>query len=113
MPLRITVGLSRKVGEPHYGSRGASLNLELEVDAGLFARPTKLRERLRKVFALVRTSLVEELEAGKVCESLPAEPSCAPTSKPGAAMNGKGEANGQHPAAARSATPLQIKATGM
>jgi hypothetical protein len=29
--LKLNAGLSRKVGEPDYGSRGASVNLELEV----------------------------------------------------------------------------------
>ncbi len=35
MPMKLNVGLSRKVGEPNYGSRGASVNLELELDAAL------------------------------------------------------------------------------
>jgi hypothetical protein len=28
--MKLNVGLSRKVGEPNYGSRGASVNLELD-----------------------------------------------------------------------------------
>ena len=33
MALKLTVGVSRKVGLPAFGSVGASRNLELEVDA--------------------------------------------------------------------------------
>ncbi len=29
--IRLDVGLSRKVGEPDFGSRGASVNLDIEL----------------------------------------------------------------------------------
>jgi hypothetical protein len=65
MPLRLNVGLSRKVGEPNYGSRGASINLELELDGALASKPHKLQERIRQLFGLVRASLAEELQGGR------------------------------------------------
>ena len=34
--LRLNVGTNRKIGQPDYGSAGASCNLELELDTGLF-----------------------------------------------------------------------------
>ena len=61
MPLRLNVGASRKVTDNNYGSRGASVNLELELDTSLVAEPQKLQERIRDLFDLVRTSLAEEL----------------------------------------------------
>jgi hypothetical protein len=61
MPLRVNVGLSKKVGEENFGSRGASVNLELELDSNLANEPGKLQERIRQLFGLVRTSLAEEL----------------------------------------------------
>src|SRR5439155_7086344 len=64
MPLRLNVGLNRKVGEVNYSSRGASVNLELELDGALVAEPQKLHERIRQLFGLVRTALAEELNGG-------------------------------------------------
>lgn len=32
--IRLNVGLNRKVGEPNYGSRGASINLDVELATG-------------------------------------------------------------------------------
>src|SRR5262245_46559043 len=61
MPLKINVGLSRKIGEANYGSRGASVHVELEADSTLVSEPAKFQQRIREVFSLVRASLAEEL----------------------------------------------------
>jgi hypothetical protein len=61
MPLKLNVGLSRKVGESNYGSRGASVNVEMELESALVGEPAKLQERIRQLFGIVRTSLAEEL----------------------------------------------------
>lgn len=61
MPLKLNVGLSRKVGEANFGSRGASINVEVEVESALGNEPAKLKERLRQIFGLVRDALAEEL----------------------------------------------------
>ena len=39
MPLKLNCGFSKKVGEANFGSRGASVNLELEVESDLVASP--------------------------------------------------------------------------
>jgi hypothetical protein len=61
MPLKVNVGLTRKVGESNYGSRGASVNLDLELDGSLVNEPAKLKEKIAQAFSLVRTSLDAEL----------------------------------------------------
>jgi hypothetical protein len=61
MPLKLDVGLSRKVGESNYGSRGASVNIEMELESSLVGDPAKLQDRIRQLFGIVRSSLAEEL----------------------------------------------------
>jgi hypothetical protein len=96
MPLKMNVGLNRKVTDNNYGSRGASVNVELELDSGLVNEPAKLQEKIRQLFGLVRTSLVEELNGNT-------QPAPGNTQPPG---NGNGSA-AQKP---RPATQSQIKA---
>lgn len=62
MPMKLNVGLSRKIGLANYGSRGATVNLELEVDSTLVAEPERLQERIRELFSLANASIDEELQ---------------------------------------------------
>ena len=64
MPLKLNVGLSRKVGEANYGSRGASVNLELELDTSLVSEPHRLQDKIRELFRLAKASVDEELNGG-------------------------------------------------
>ena len=50
MPLKINVGLNRKIGEANYGSRGACVNIEVEVEPTLVEKPDQLRERVHYLF---------------------------------------------------------------
>lgn len=61
MPLKVNVGLTKKLGEANYGSRGASVNVEMELESTIASEPGKLQERIRQLFGIVRTSLAEEL----------------------------------------------------
>jgi hypothetical protein len=63
MPMTLNVGLNRKVGEPNYGSRGASVNLELELDNSLVEQPERLRDRIRQLYQLAKASVDEELNS--------------------------------------------------
>lgn len=94
--LKLNVGLSKKVGEPDYGSRGASVNLELELDAGSASDPNRLRERIRHLFQLARGSIQEELSGNG---------QTAATNGNGHANSGNG--NGQR---SRAATQSQVRA---
>lgn len=61
MPLTLNVGISKKVGESNYGSRGAAVNLELELESSLAGEPDKLKQRIQQLFALAKASVDEEL----------------------------------------------------
>ena len=62
MPLRLNVGVSRKVGLPDYGSVGASCNLELEVDAGLLERDLDaFHARVRDAYVAAHQAVHDEL----------------------------------------------------
>lgn len=109
MPLKLNVGASKKVGESNFGSRGASINVEMELDSTLVNDPPKLQERIRQLFGLVRASLAEELN-GNGNGSI--GPSSQPTHDAGQnhrnGGNGNGSSSQSNPP--RPATQSQVKA---
>ncbi len=109
MPMRLNVGASKKIGEANYGSRGASVNLELELDATLVLEPAKLQEKIRQLFGLVRTALTEELNNGNNGHTTPSTPHDPTASMPPPQpTNGNGTA--PRSGSVRRSTPAQIKA---
>jgi hypothetical protein len=89
--LKLNVGLSKKIGESNYGSRGAAVNLELEVESALVEQPERLRERIRGLFAMATAAVDEELSGV-------------------AASNGNGHGNGHRRDNTRKATASQARA---
>ena len=61
MPLKINVGLSRKIGEPNYSSRGGNVHFEAEVEATLVRDAEELHKRIRYLFGLAEEALEEQL----------------------------------------------------
>ena len=70
MPLKINVGVSRKVGEPHYSSRGGNVHFEAEVEATLLQEPEELHKRVRYLFRLANDALQEQLGGASLPEHL-------------------------------------------
>ena len=68
MPMKLNIGLNQKKGEPNYGSRGASFNVEVEVDSSVAIDPKRLRERARALYAIARKAIDEELGAEETIE---------------------------------------------
>lgn len=80
--LKVNVGLCRKVGEPGYGSRGGSVQLEAELESGLAAQPDQLQERLRHLFGLARAALAAELQSPMPDETKHAVPTTTASAVP-------------------------------
>jgi len=81
--IKLNAGFSRKVGEANYSSRGASVNVDLELESALIQEPEKLHEKIRVLFAIAKKAVDEELKNGhadaptKAEEKKPEGPVCA------------------------------------
>ena len=115
MPLRLNVGVSRKIGLPQYGSVGASCNVEVEVNAALIDRDLDaFHARVRDVYVAAHQAVHDEL----VRLQAPVESSHEPTAQaPRPMSNGRptGNSHCEGPPAGRSrprrpATESQVRA---
>ena len=62
MPLKLSVGLSKKVGQPAYGSLGASCHVEVELDSALvFQDLDGFQQRVRQVYVACNQGVNDEL----------------------------------------------------
>jgi len=63
MPLKLSVGLSKKVGLPNYGSLGATCGLEIELaSSALHTDPEGFERQVRDAFAACARAVQEELD---------------------------------------------------
>jgi hypothetical protein len=122
VPLRLNVGVSRKVGLPDYGSVGASCNLELELPQDLLERDLDgFHARVRDAYVAAHQAVHDELAR------LHAGPQAGPREHPrddprpdDRATRDRPETNGRRADAprgggdrrpsARAATPKQVAA---
>ena len=62
MPLKLNVGICKKIGQPDYGSLGASCNVEVELDQSLiFDDLDAFQERVTHAYTACREAVTEEL----------------------------------------------------
>lgn len=62
MPMTVKVGVAKKLGQPDYGSLGASCDIELELDGGLlFNNLDGLQNKVRAAYTACRQAVNEEL----------------------------------------------------
>jgi len=61
MPVQLHVGWSQKIGEPNYGSRGASVSMTIELEPASIENPREFEAHIKKLFQLARKSVHTEL----------------------------------------------------
>ena len=62
MPLKLSLGLSKKIGQPDYGSLGASCHVEVELDGALLDNDLhRWHQHVRKAYVACAQALSDEL----------------------------------------------------
>ena len=115
MSLKLNVGVSRKIGQPDYGSVGASCNLELEIDCSLLERDLDgFHARVRSAYVAAHQAVHDELARLQAPTEAPHD---QPVASPRHTTNGHANGNGRpdtQPAgrsrARKPATENQIRA---
>ena len=66
MPIKVNIGLSKKVGLPDYGSLGASAHVEFELDGGYDNGSTeRFQDAVRRAYAACRKAVEREIADNK------------------------------------------------
>jgi len=97
MPFTLNVGLSKKIGQPDYGSLAASCHVEVELDQSLiFQDLEEFHASVSSIFAACRQAVADELARQQTLGMEPCK--SGRRSSAGAAAQETGIAHGYHPA---------------
>lgn len=108
MALRLTVSVSRKIGQPGYGSLGASCGLEQELDGAL---PEREPEKFRQVVQAAYLACTEAVEAELARQQAPAVKASNGTARhPARSVAATACQNGNGYDTRRPATKSQVRA---
>jgi hypothetical protein len=102
MSLRLTTGLTKKVGLANFGSIGASCSIELEIDAASLDDLEVFHRRALHAFVACRQAVHDELSRYADRQ--------APVPAGNGQANGSHQGNGQQRSGDRKATASQVRA---
>ena len=93
MPLRLNCGVNKKIGQPDFGSLGASCNVEIELDGSLLVSDLDtFHDRVRLAFSECRKAVDGELarhsERAATAQDSPSVSASAGNDHNGNATNG-------------------------
>jgi len=112
MPLKLNVGLSKKIGLPDYGSLGATCNVEIELEHSILATDLeKFQANVRRAYVACSQAVNDELARHQATGASAADqqPETGPADT--AATPGNGHRNGNG-AGSHSATQKQLDYAG-
>ncbi len=110
MTMKINVGLSRKIGQPNFGSLGASCHLDLELAPPMLReQPQWAQVKIREAFTLCRQSIDAELAQSEQLDLPPLHPAPAITG-PSHWQQEPSTVSSRSSGGPRPATPAQVKA---
>ena len=111
MPLKLNVGYSKKIGQPDYGSLGASCNIEVELDQSLvFQDLDGLHEKVKLVFVACKQAVHDELYRNEHGQHDEACHQNGRSNQNSNGSNGNGRGNGPRKINGRRATASQVRA---
>ena len=110
MPMKLNVGVCRKIGQANYGSLGASCDVQLELsDALIFDDPSAFQQRVRQAYAACERAVDEQLGASQQPNGSSNGHARNNGSQPPAQHNGSnGNGNGHSNNGARAASEKQL-----